>query len=139
MKAIRLALLALSCVAIPAAAASQECLRFEPAEVELRGALVEREFPGPPNYESVEGGDRAERAYILELTEPICVRGDPESELDTEGHAGIREVQVWSPDAGLAARVDGRVRLRGRLSPAITGHHRTPVVLRVTHIGAAEE
>ena len=122
--------------ALPSAAALAECLRFEPAEVELSGTLAARVFPGPPNYESVVAGDRAERAFILTLTRAICVDADPQSEINGESQAGIQEIHIWWPDGDLAVLVGKRVVVRGRLSTAVTGHHRTPVILDVTHARA---
>jgi hypothetical protein len=113
-----------------------ECLHFEPVEVELSGTLAAREFPGPPNYESVAAGDRAERAFILVLTKPICVEADPKSEINSEGQRGVRELHVWWPDGDLAPFVGKAIAVRGRLSTAVTGHHRTPVILEVTRARA---
>jgi hypothetical protein len=111
-------------------------LQFEPAEVQLSGTLTARVFPGPPNYESVAAGDRAERAFILVLASPTCVEADPTSEVNSEPQAGIREVHLRWFEGDLAPLVGKHVVVRGQLSTATIGHDRTPVVLDVTHARA---
>ena len=44
------------------AQAKNECLKYEPEIVEVAGVLETKTFPGPPNYESIEAGDRPETA-----------------------------------------------------------------------------
>ena len=46
---------------------------YEPEEIELSGVLCETVYPGPPEYMSVEMGDRPEKVTILTLKDPIDV------------------------------------------------------------------
>lgn len=118
---------------------ADECLRYEPIEVTIAGTLARRTYPGPPNYEDIASGDAAEATLILKLSDPICVKADPSSELNTSAHTNLREVQViprMRPSDSLWGR---RVEVTGTLFAAISGHHRTPVVLQAISIHAAEQ
>lgn len=90
----------LAAIAIVPVKASAACLNFEPAEVVLEGSLIERTYPGRPNYENVEKGDEPEVVQILVLDHPVCVDGDLASDTNTEHLADVREVQVaWDAHA----------------------------------------
>ncbi len=113
-------------------------LEYEPKVVTLVGKVVAKTFPGPPNYEDVKKGDRPERVLLLVLDRPISVKGkvpDPEGLYPTV--RDIHQVQLWVPEGrsrvwGRLKKVVGkRVAVTGRLSHAITGHHRTPIQMEV--------
>jgi hypothetical protein len=99
------------------------------APVTATGRLRLRTFAGPPNYESVAGGDAAERTFILELPRPACIDGgefaDPSERVVT--------VHLSSNDAAIRARlrraVGRRVTASGEGFAAHTGHHHAPLVL----------
>jgi hypothetical protein len=117
-------------VLLLAAPAHADCLSYA-GRVELDGMLVRRVYPGPPNYESVARGDRAETAWLLRLSRPACVAADARDpggiNLAVED---LREVQlVLTPEQLRRARAGQRVALSGALFGAHTGHHRTPVLL----------
>ncbi|HEV7715064.1 MAG TPA: hypothetical protein VGO53_05695, partial [Steroidobacteraceae bacterium] len=42
-------------------------------EILVTGALSRETFAGPPNYESVDKGDKAETYWILTLREPVVL------------------------------------------------------------------
>lgn len=111
------------------------CLSYEPAVVSLKGTLVRKTFPGPPNYESVSKGDAAETYWLLRLAQPICVDANTK-EPDLGGpHTDLRLIQlVVKPQVykNKAALVGKSVVASGTLFEAITGHHHTPVLLTVT-------
>jgi len=110
--------------------------------VTLEGTLIRRPYPGPPNYESVPDGDQRDTALILSIPRPICVAPDSASdEGDRQLESGVRELQlaigtdsVW---AQLRAAHGSRLRVTGELFHAISGHHRTRVVLWVIQFPAA--
>jgi uncharacterized protein DUF4431 len=113
------------------------CLSFEPALVELEGVPVLRDYPGPPNYESVARGDALERQWILQLTEPRCVNRDPKSGIDDQAVVGVQEVQLVlaaGESKRLRASAGKQIRVSGTLFAAHTGHHRTAVLLKVENI-----
>jgi len=111
--------------------ANARCLGYEPAVVTLKGSLSTRVVPGPPGYVSAAQGDMPETIVMLKLDDVICVLSDGSSYYNIRSHAKVGEVQLEVPVVD-AKRLEGkRVRATGSLFGAHTGHHRTPVVLRV--------
>jgi hypothetical protein len=49
-----------------------ECPTFAGREWEFTGHLVNRVFPGPPDYESVTSGDEPVTRWYLQLPSPVC-------------------------------------------------------------------
>jgi len=117
-------------------AVGADCAKFEPTVTRLVGRLTTREYPGPPNYESVTAGDKPEREWILVLRAPLCVDGDSDSELNRTSVAAIGEVQlVAASSASNLAHLTGKdVEVSGTLFTAHTGHHKTPVLLTVQEV-----
>jgi hypothetical protein len=113
-----------------------DCARFEPAVTQLEGKLVLRDFPGPPNYESVASGDTLERQWILELTSPMCVDADSMSDLNAAPQKDVHEVQLVlsGTSPSLTGHRNRVVLISGTLFTAHTGHHRTPVLLTVQSV-----
>lgn len=112
--------------------AAPQCLHYEPSVVALSGTLVRKTFPGPPNFESVENGDRAETGYYLQLNPGICTRAAGND--DAGDHDGIKEIQLVLSGAqydALRPKLGARVTLTGSLFEAHSGHHHTPVLLMV--------
>ena len=108
------------------------CLALEPSgQVEARGRLSVRTFPGPPNFESVAAGDRAERTYLLTLPTPICVDdgkagfADPAARFDTV-HVSVRDERLWPR---LRAALGKTVAVTGEGFAAFDGHHHAPLVV----------
>jgi Domain of unknown function (DUF4431) len=65
--------------------------------------LVQRVFPGPPNYENTDTGDAPDVQWLVTLSTPACVNGKASSELNTEAESGIKEVQLVIEPNGLEA------------------------------------
>lgn len=123
-------------LAASASALAQDCLSYEPAEVELAGRIVRRTFPGPPNYESIRKGDKPETYWILHLHSPICTTASA----DNEAASNVTDLQlILPPDAYARFRrfvgLKAEVTVTGKLSHATTGHHHTPVLMEVERIG----
>jgi hypothetical protein len=121
-------------------AAETACAGLEPAITRLDGRLTLRDYAGPPNYESVAGGDRLEQQWILMLDRPLCVVADPGSDPDLETMRELVEVQlVVFPGTEVPADAyrDRRIGVEGSLFTAHTGHHRTPVLLQVRSFAPA--
>jgi hypothetical protein len=111
------------------------CLPYEPAVVSLRGFLERRDYPGPPNYESIRGGDRKETAWLLRVEKPTCTQASNDP-LNPE-RLGINLVQLVLPDGGYtqyASLVQRHVVATGQLFGAHTGHHHTDVLLSVSSL-----
>jgi len=125
-------------LALGTADSQARCLRYEPTRVVLVGTLVARTLPGPPNYSSIASGDYPETVFILKLDEPICVSGDPSSRLNRNGHSNVTEVQLLTRDVNLRRFLNKQVRASGSLFSAYMDSHRTPVVLTVAGLRAAE-
>jgi hypothetical protein len=106
--------------------------------VTLTGTLRSKVFPGPPNYESIKRGDRAETAIILSLATPICTAAGNPADIVDVAETDIRDVQlvITKPsDWKLAKRLVGKpVVLTGTLFHSHTGHHRTKVLLTVAEL-----
>ena len=110
-------------------ALDQQCLSYEPDQVELKGTIRRQTFPGPPNFESVAKGDRPERYWVLHLAQPICVAANSEWEKET----GVSDIQlvITKYDKTLVGR---KVVATGTLFHWQTGHHHTKVLLKVSNI-----
>jgi len=120
----------------------QSCLHYGPSAVALEGTLIRRAYPGPPNYASVRQGDQPDTALILSIPKPICVAPDSSSdEGDKQLESGVRELQLAIGTDSLRAQLRAvhgpRVRVTGELFHAISGHHRTRVLIWVIQIRAA--
>ncbi|HSH39101.1 MAG TPA: hypothetical protein VK993_09970 [Chthoniobacterales bacterium] len=104
-------------------------------EVLLTGRLVRRTFPGPPGFESVAKGDRAERVPVLELDHEVHVR---HPDFPREDPHTVRRIQLWTARSDLkeeaaldklvASAVGQKVVVKATLSVGMTGHHHTPVM-----------
>jgi uncharacterized protein YecT (DUF1311 family) len=108
------------------------CLTYEPDTVALEGRLSRRTFPGPPNYESVAGGDEPETGFYLTVRSPLCVSRNL-NELNGP-IAGVRVVQLVLDQRGydrLRPLLGGSVTLRGALFHSYTGHHHAKLLLSV--------
>jgi hypothetical protein len=120
-------------------ASAQKCLEYGP-RVSLTGTLRAKVFPGPPNYESIKRGDRKERAIILTLVARTCTTGNDPQGVDVP-ETNIREMQLVVTKSAhwktVERRLGKHVVVTGTLFHAITGHHRTKVLLDVTDIRAA--
>jgi hypothetical protein len=114
------------------ASASSACLSYT-ERVRLEGVLERKTFPGPPNFESIVGGDRRQTSWLLRLARPVCV------DEDKTDNAGINQAVpkllliqlVLKPDQFKTERkrLGRRVVLSGMLFGQITGYHRTPALL----------
>lgn len=118
------------------------CLQFEPAVSSISGTLERKTYPGPPNYEDVKKGDRAETGWYVRLADPICVAGKPDDDLNIRDVAGVRLIQlvlVHDEYKTHAQLVGKKVKATGTLFTGHTGHHHTPVLLTVTRLNRADQ
>lgn len=115
------------------------CLPFGPDTVQLTGVVRRATYPGPPNFESIAGGDEPESAFVLALAAPVCAAGGRDQELG-DSASGVQLVQLLTDSAGYAELERGGATpraLRGTLFPAHTAHHRTPILLDVVSASIA--
>jgi hypothetical protein len=118
-------------LAIPLATpAKSDCLSYEPSRVSIQGALNRVIFPGPPNFQDVERGDKPEPYFVLQLQQPVCVdKGKYEDEPSLSDILSIQLGLTGPQYSQFRSLLGKRVRLSGTLSAATTGHHHTPVML----------
>jgi uncharacterized protein DUF4431 len=135
---LMLALVSITNVAALAQSKSSEgCLSYEPTVVSLKGKLVRKKFPGPPEYESIRKGDKPETFWLLTLERPLCMNEDREQPDINAAYDGILEVQlVLVPAQYRQYRnlVGQKILATGSLFGEHTIHHRTAVLLTVTNI-----
>jgi hypothetical protein len=111
-----------------------QCLKCEPNSVTLDGVIYSKDFPGPPNYQSIRRGDERMRYWIFRLSKPICVEGDS---FDNTRVANARDLQLVFMDESLYNRYHSfarrrvRFRVTGSLFHQQTGHHVTKILINV--------
>lgn len=116
------------------------CLQYDGHSTELSGTLFSRNYYGPPGYGENPKQDARESAWLLLLDAPICVVASDHPEKDN--NAGERDqivVQLAAVhvEPERIQKVEGRrVTVTGQLYHALTGHHRTPVLLDVYSVSA---
>lgn len=140
MKAINLLRLCV-CVAFSLVAlacnAENKVKYYEPALSELKGTIKMLTFPGRPNYEDIKNGDEPEKCPYLILDHTVDVvpklSTPPDSRQPFDGERNICLVQLAvGNDADWKLMKDGmRVMVKGELFDALSGHHRTRVLLLV--------
>lgn len=114
-----------------------ECLHYEPTISSISGVLVRETFAGPPNYESIANGDEPETYFFIKPMRPFCTRASPTEDTD-KNQENIKVVQlVFGVNAkefysSLRPRLGTAVTCSGILMSAMTGHHRSRVLLQVS-------
>lgn len=117
------------------------CESYEPVVIELRGTIIRKTFPGPPNYDNIRKGDAAETYWLLKLDSPVCVNADKVRPDQNPAQKDLRTVQlvldgeVYKKYRGLVGK---HVVAKGSLFGQITAHHHTPVLLRTKNIEPAQ-
>lgn len=109
---------------------------YEPTISTIEGTLLERVFPGPPNYESVAKGDEAEGAWLLALPKPITVIYDGKDGYSTsvnETETGVKVIQLATGEPRnfkiLKSSLGKKISCAGTLFHRHTGHHHTRVLM----------
>jgi hypothetical protein len=118
---------------------SQGCFSYEPAVATLEGKISRQTFAGRPNFESIQSGDEPETYWVIRLSKSVCVNKGAEGTPDDLPEQGVSNVQLVLSEEQYAWYKDlpGRkVVVNGRLFHAISGHHHTSVLMKVTEIMA---
>jgi ankyrin repeat protein len=123
--------------------ANSDCLMYEPQVSILHGVIKKKTRPGPPNYDSIADGDRAETHWYLQLQKPICMQAGSDSSGFERELSDVAEIQLVFMDHDRSydwhRHLLGRfVEAKGTLFGAHTGHHRTPVLLTVASLTSAK-
>ncbi|XHS77797.1 DUF4431 domain-containing protein [Burkholderiaceae bacterium UC74_6] len=136
------------CVGTAAAAAviakgidpPRACLQYDSEATQLSGTLFARVYYGPPGYGERPAEDSREGAWLLLLDAPICVTASPHPESDNNSFERdqivVQLAAVHVSPGAIEGLVEKRVVVSGQLYHALTGHHRTPVLLDVHGIQA---
>jgi len=111
------------------------CLRYDDPAVKITGTVFSRIYFGPPGYGETPAKDARERAILLLLNAPACVASSLHPEQDNNSYEGnliVIQLAAVHVKPELLVAVEGhRAIVRGSLFHALTGHHRTPVVMDV--------
>ena len=127
-------LLLLTFIAIATSVGQSQCLKSDPTEVTLKGTIYAKDFPGPPDYESIRRGDERMRYWIFRLSKPICVEGD---DFDKTRVANVRELQLVFMDESFYPRYRryvrrrARFRVMGSLFHQHTAQHVTKILITI--------
>jgi len=114
-----------------------QCLKCQPNPVTLQGVVYAKDYPGPPNYESIRRGDERMRYWILRINKSICVEGD---DFDHARASNVRDLQLVFPDESFYKKYrasvlrGARFRVVGSLFHQETGHHVTKILINVTSL-----
>lgn len=130
MKKVLMVVVMLSAMRSMQAAA---CLNYEPVPVFLRGELIRKTYPGPPNFESVADGDAAETGFYLRLNKPVCTL-ESKADSDNVAQKNIRLVQLVRDKEGYAhwrPKLGKTVTVKGTLFSPFTGHHHAALLMTV--------
>jgi len=116
--------------------AAQGCV-VEEEEIVVHGQLSRETFAGPPNYESVQKGDKAETYWIITIPDPItfCPLADPNGAPHPVGSVNRFQLVLTADQPGLRQALIARhAHVKGRIFVAHTGHHHTAALIQVTEI-----
>ena len=124
MRAAAAIFLALTCTS---GFAADPCPSFAGREWELTGHLVNRIYPGPPDFESVTSGDEPIVRWYLQLDWPICF---------AEYRFQTRFQLAWEPeDVERYGQFLGKeIRVKGTLEEGVPGRQTTSLVVNVSSL-----
>jgi hypothetical protein len=113
-----------------AGSSAAECLRYD-TDVLVIGKLSEQTFPEQPNYESVEKGDAPATYFFITPGQMLCalagVRNDePAGEIESMQLVFPANANAYK---ALRPSLGSEVECTGKLMPASSGHHHTPILL----------
>ena len=129
--------LAVSCFALFPSLTWAQAPRPVPTDsITVEGVLQIGEFFGPPNYGENPKSDRLERTLYLQLPAPLTYQTNGTQlvgpDLTSEFFLQLVVHDILQPTAHTL--IGQRVRVRGSLMPAVSGHHRTTQLLEVVSI-----
>jgi hypothetical protein len=126
----------------PGLVSAAECV-IENDEVVVAGSLSRETFAGPPNYESVDRGDKAETVWILTLREPLvlCPLAAENGNSHTLGSINRFQLVIFEEQQrGLRQALIARyASVRGKVFLRHTGHHHTAALIEVAELRPATQ
>jgi GAF domain-containing protein len=120
-------------------ATEKGCFQYHDPPVPLRGSVVSKTLPGPPNYESIETGDEPETYWYLQLSRRICVDEIPKDPYHP-AQKDVLEIQLLLDGEDYAryrALLGVPIVARGKLCHGFNGHHHTWVLMESVKLEAA--
>jgi hypothetical protein len=127
-------------IAAATEARAAPCLASRPASVNLKGQVLVRTYPGPPNYgESAD--DSHENVFLLLLDTPVCVEGVASPREGQRRDWDVVLVQLFRGPAmrtGLVPWAGKHVVVTGQLDQGTSAGDRTPVVVLVQSVLTAQ-
>jgi hypothetical protein len=111
-------------------------------EIAVIGKLSRETFAGPPNYQSVDRGDKAETHWILTVREPIvlCTLVSADGKPHTIGSLGRFQLVLNEEQGGLTRALIARhAWVRGRVSMGHSGPQHMAALIEVTELGPATQ
>lgn len=117
--------------------ATNQVVYFQPNQATLSGLVMTLKFPGPPNYESINEGDKEEVGSFLLLDHPINIKRVANSKDNVdEPQINVKLVQlvVLNKEDWKELKEGNHVRVKGTLSSPLTGHHHARALLQVEKI-----
>lgn len=103
----------------------------------LYGKVRDEVFPGPPNYESINDGDRPQFYWILYINEPINLVGRcmETNELYENGQSCMFQLCLTADFYDKRLDILGKyVKVGGEIFFGHTAHHKTKALLKVDSI-----
>ena len=120
-------------VLLPSPVAAQ-CLEYQPKTVHLSGKLVRETHPGPPNYENIRKGDKAETIWVLRLSLPICVVARDDISVREEDQKEVQLALAAEQFKKYRKLIGQKVFVTGTLFHAHTGHHHKLLLLTLSEM-----
>lgn len=114
-------------------------VNFEPTNVSLKGTVITLTFAGPPNYESIKNGDKAETRPYLILSKPIDIKlpkTEAKNAATNEPQTNVKLIQliVVNKNDWQNLKKGNYVEVKGTLSSSLTGHHHARALLTINKI-----
>jgi len=104
-----------------------ECPVFSDHEWEFVGHIVTHTYPGPPNFESISGGDKPVTRWYLQLPSAVC--------FSNYHHQFLFQLSLKPEEFERYRQFLGKeIRIKGTLEEAVAGYHRTPLILNVSSL-----
>jgi|ERR1017187_4182775 hypothetical protein len=104
---------------------------YEPSVSILSGTLKEDEFYGAPGFGATPDKDEKEKQFILYLDKPINVKPakDNDEALETKTKVDKITLIIDKKTSKFKHDIGKKIKVKGKLFPAETGHHHTPVLM----------
>jgi Domain of unknown function (DUF4431) len=121
---------------------SAECLK-DGQNISLSGKISRETFPGPPNYENIDNGDKPETYWILTTDKSNCVLGESIEDgsiyeiakSTTRFQLAFEDASVYKTQKKL---VEQNGQVAGQLFAGSTGHHHTKALISVKSIKSSK-